>query len=172
MIKDRPMEGVNLVSQKMGLHDWIYHNEYSDDKRQIVPHADLKEALKSVKKEVELGYDKLLSAREASRCLNCDVQTIFNEKICIECDACADICPVECINFMENGDEADVRERTRIPARNKEQPLYISGVLKTGKVMIKDEDLCLHCAMCAERCPTSAWDMQKFTLGKFEKVKV
>ena len=102
--------------------------------------------------------------KEAQRCLNCDVQTVFNAKLCIECDACVDICPMDCITFTTNGDEADLRTRLKAPALNLAQDLYVSGELKTGRVMVKDEDVCLHCGLCAERCPTGAWDMQKFLL--------
>jgi ferredoxin len=118
-------------------------------------------ALKSIKVEVELGFDAKLAWQEAQRCLNCDVQTVFADTLCIECDACVDICPMDCITFTGNGDEADLRGRLRAPARNETQALYVSGTLKTARVMVKDEDVCLHCGLCAERCPTGAWDMKK-----------
>jgi formate dehydrogenase beta subunit len=161
-LDQRPSPGSNLVSQKMGLHEWAYDNAYSPEGRVNVPHADLARSLKNLKVEVELGYDDQLAAKEAERCLNCDIQTVFTRSLCIECDACMDICPVDCINFTANGEEAELRQRLRVPARNTSQDLYVSDVLKTGRVMVKDEDLCLHCGLCAERCPTGAWDMQKF----------
>jgi len=163
LLVGRPGPGSTLVSQKMGIHEWSYDNDYSEDKRFAVPHADQKLTLNNLKMEVELGFDDKLAFLEAERCLNCDVQTIFSRALCIECDACTDICPVDCINFIENRDEPDLREALRVPARNAEQDLYVSDKLKTGRVMVKDEDLCLHCSLCAERCPTGAWDMQKFT---------
>ena len=161
-LDQRPGPGFSLISQKMGIHEWAYDNAYSPERRVGVPHADLARSLRNLKVEVELGYDDRLAAKEAERCLNCDVQTVFARSLCIECDACMDICPVDCINFTENGQEAELRERLRVPARNPSQDLYVSDVLKTGRVMVKDEDLCLHCGLCAERCPTGAWDMQKF----------
>ena len=124
--------------------------------------ADLARSLRNLKVEVELGYDDKLAAKEVERCLNCDVQTVFARSLCIECDACMDICPVDCINFTDNAEERELRERLRVPAHNAAQDLYVSDVLKTGRIMAKDEDLCLHCGLCAERCPTGAWDMQKF----------
>lgn len=159
----RPPPTTNLASQKMGIHEWSYDNAISNDQRFAVPHADTKEALKSLHLEVELGYDEKLALDEAMRCLNCDVQTVFSRSLCIECDACTDICPVDCINFIDNGEETDLRNRLRVPATNLEQDLYVSDTLKTGRVMVKDEDMCLHCGLCAERCPTAAWDMQKLT---------
>ena len=159
----RPPPTTNLASQKMGIHEWSYDNAISNDQRFAVPHADTKEALKSLHLEVELGYDEKLALDEAMRCLNCDVQTVFSRSLCIECDACTDICPVDCINFIDNSEETDLRNRLRVPATNLEQDLYVSDTLKTGRVMVKDEDMCLHCGLCAERCPTAAWDMQKLT---------
>ena len=153
----------NLVSQKMGLHEWSYHNDISDSLRFAVPHADKKRALSDLKLEVELGFDEKLAFDEAMRCLNCDVQTVFETPKCIECDACVDICPVDCINFIHNAPEAELRQQIRVPAVNETQDLYVSDLLPTGRVMVKDEDMCLHCGLCAERCPTSAWDMQRFT---------
>jgi ferredoxin len=155
----------NLVSQKMGIHEWSYHNDVSNDLRFKVPWAEAEQALASIKVEVELGFDAATAFKEASRCLNCDVQTVFNRDTCIECDACVDICPMDCITFTDNGDEADLRQRLTAPARHKDQDLYVSAELKTGHVMVKDEDVCLHCGLCAERCPTGAWDMQKFLLN-------
>jgi NADPH-dependent glutamate synthase beta subunit-like oxidoreductase len=161
--KDRPAPGTNLISQKMGIHEWSYDNDYSPVRRVGVPHAKNEVALKNLKVEVELGFDDKLALKEAHRCLNCDVQTVFEAPLCIECDACMDICPVDCINFIDNSDEKDLRGRLRVPAMNLSQDLYVSDPLKTGRIMAKDEDVCLHCGLCAERCPTGAWDMQKFT---------
>lgn len=161
-LRTRPSPLTNLVSTKMGIHEWAYDNEISNDKRFVVPHTALDDALASLSVEVELGYDERLALAEAKRCLNCDIQTVFEGPRCIECDACTDICPVDCINFTGNGEETDLRSRLRVPANNLEQALYVSDALKTGRVMVKDEDLCLHCGLCAERCPTGAWDMQQF----------
>jgi len=163
-VRERPPPMVNLVSQKMGIHEWSYDNEISTEKRYKVHHAEKRMALKDIKVEVELGFDRKRAYLEAQRCLNCDVQTVFNTKLCIECDACVDICPMDCINFTANGDEEDLRQRLIEPAINLTQDLYVSGTLKTGRVMAKDEDVCLHCGLCAERCPTGAWDMQKFLI--------
>jgi formate dehydrogenase (NADP+) beta subunit len=160
----RPPPHVNLVSQKMGIHEWSYHNAPTNDMRFKVPWANAEKALASIKVEVELGFDLTTALKEAERCLNCDVQTVFTDKACIECDACVDICPMDCISFTDNGDEAELRTRLKAPAMNLAQDLYVSGALKTGRVMVKDEDVCLHCGLCAERCPTGAWDMQKFLL--------
>lgn len=161
-LDERPAPGSTLVSQKMGIHEWSYSNNYSGQHRLGIPHADLTASLRNLKMEVELGFDDKLAAKEVERCLNCDVQTVFTTKLCIECDACVDICPVDCINFVENADEADLRGDLRVPAKNRAQSLYISETLNTGRIMAKDEDVCLHCGLCAERCPTGAWDMQKF----------
>jgi ferredoxin len=155
---------VNLVSQKMGIHEWSYDNAIHPDKRYRVPLKDTVIALKDIRTEVELGFDLRLAYSEAQRCLNCDVQTVFTDKLCIECDACVDICPMDCITFTANGDEADLRTRLSAPALDPAQSLYVSSPVKTGRVMVKDEDVCLHCGLCAERCPTGAWDMQKFLL--------
>ena len=163
-VEHRPPPLFNLVSQKMGIHEWIYHNAPSTDLRFKVPWAAAEKALSSIKVEVELGFDLPTAVKEAERCLNCDVQTVFTDKICIECDACVDICPMDCITFTDNGEEADLRTRLKAPATTAGQDLYVSGALKTGRVMVKDEDVCLHCGLCAERCPTGAWDMQKFLL--------
>ena len=168
-INKRPEPGTNLVSQKMGLHEWSYDNDISQAKRFLVPKADQDVALKSLKIEVEKGFDENLAMEEAQRCLNCDVQTIFSESLCIECDACVDICPTDCINFMFNGPEDEVRQNIRIPALNIEQDLLVSKILPTKRTMFKDEDVCLHCGLCAERCPTGAWDMQTFL---YEEAKV
>jgi len=161
-VAQRPAPYTNLVNQKMGIHEWSYHSAVSNDLRFAVPHAAKEKVLKDRKLEVELGFTLEQGLKEAERCLNCDIQTVFTESRCIECDACMDICPTECISFVENGEEADLRQRLTQPANNLEQPLYVSADLKTGRVMVKDEDVCLHCGLCAERCPTSAWDMEKF----------
>jgi len=163
-VADRPPPGVTLVSQKMGIHEWSYDNDISNDLRHRVPLRDKAEALGNVKLEVELGFDRGLGYQEAQRCLNCDAQTVFTTPLCIECDACVDICPVDCITFTDNGEEADLRQRLKAPALNITQDLYVSSTLPTGRVMVKDEDVCLHCGLCAERCPTGAWDMRKFLL--------
>ncbi len=163
-VAQRPPPMTNLVSQKMGIHEWSYDNAVSNDLRFKVPWAAAETALASIRIEVELGFDAATAFKETQRCLNCDVQTNFTQNLCIECDACVDICPTDCISFTVNGDEADLRTRLSAPANNLTQDLYVSGTLKTGRVMVKDEDVCLHCGLCAERCPTGAWDMQKFLL--------
>ncbi|MBK8557288.1 MAG: FAD-dependent oxidoreductase [Lewinellaceae bacterium] len=159
---ERPSPMTNLVSQKMGIHEWRYDNDVVKDLRYAVPHAAKELTLQNRKVEVELGFDERLGFKEAQRCLNCDVQTVFNTSRCIECDACADICPTSCITFTENGEEEDLRHRLNAPSTDLSQDLYVSDVLPTKRVMIKDEDVCLHCGLCAERCPTAAWDMQQF----------
>ncbi|HPR01171.1 MAG TPA: FAD-dependent oxidoreductase [Saprospiraceae bacterium] len=159
---ERPSPMTNLISQKMGIHEWMYDSAVVSDERYAVPHADKKKTLSNRKVEVELGFDQVLGFNEAQRCLNCDVQTVFNTSRCIECDACMDICPTSCITFTANGKEEDLRGRLLAPADNESQDLYISDILKTGRIMVKDENVCLHCGLCAERCPTAAWDMQKF----------
>ena len=162
-VDTRPAPGVTLVSQKMGIHEWSYDNAVEDDKRYIVPQAELKRTLSDRKLEVELGFDAATALREAQRCLNCDVQTVFAEDRCIECDACIDICPTDCLTFEVNdGEEEQIRQKLKMPASNLAQDIYVSEALPTGRAMIKDEDVCLHCGLCAERCPTAAWDMQKF----------
>ncbi len=163
-ITQRPPPHLNLLSQKMGIHEWSYGNAVSDDVRFKVPWANAQKALSNIKVEVELGFDLVTAFKEAERCLNCDVQTVFLDKQCIECDACVDICPMDCISFTDNADEAELRTHLTAPALNHDQALYVSGPLKTLRVMVKDEDVCLHCGLCAERCPTGAWDMQKFLL--------
>ena len=163
-VRDRPAPGVTLVSQKMGIHEWTYDNDVANESRHKVPWRDVNQSLRNIKVEVELGFDAATAWKEAQRCLNCDVQTVFSTGQCIECDACVDICPTDCITFTINGAEADLRNRLRAPARHADQALYVSDLLKTGRVMVKDEDVCLHCGLCAERCPTGAWDMQKFLL--------
>jgi NADPH-dependent glutamate synthase beta subunit-like oxidoreductase len=163
-VGDRPPPEFSLISQKMGIHEWSYDNDIANDRRYRVPLRDKAVALKNVKMEVELGFDPETGYKEAERCLNCDVQTVFADNLCIECDACVDICPMDCITFTPNGAEDDLRTRLSAQATNTTQDLYVSGPLKTGRVMVKDEDVCLHCGLCAERCPTGAWDMQRFTL--------
>ncbi len=160
----RPSPHVSLLSQKMGIHEWSYDNAVSNDLRFKVPWTKAEIALASIKVEVELGFDAATAFKETQRCLNCDVQTVFADKLCIECDACVDICPMDCISFVEDGDEAELRTRLNAPAATLTQDLYVSKPLKTARLMVKDEDVCLHCGLCAERCPTGAWDMQKFLL--------
>jgi len=164
-IKVRPGPHVQMMSQKMGIHEWSYHNEISDQSRLKVPWAKAETALANIRVEVELGFDAGQAFKEANRCLNCDVQTVFNAPTCIECDACMDICPMDCLSITANADEPDLRTQLRAPAVNLAQDLYVSETLKSGRVMVKDEDVCLHCGLCAERCPTGAWDMQKFLLN-------
>ena len=158
---ERPAPAVEVISQKMGIHEWSYDNDISRDDRFKVPVLPLEKALTSINLEAELGFDAATAWKEAQRCLNCDVQTVFTDSACIECDACVDICPMDCISFTGNADEADLRQTLTAPALNLTQSLYVSGPLKTQRVMVKDEDVCLHCGLCAERCPTGAWDMRK-----------
>ena len=161
-VTDRLSPGVNLPSRKMGMHEWSYSNDYAPVERRLMPHVSLKERFKKLNIEVELGFTAEQAAQEVQRCLNCDIQTVFSAKLCIECDACIDICPVDCLTITDNGAEADLRTRLKAPAKNLTQPLLVSaGLPQTGRVMVKDEDLCVHCGLCAERCPTAAWDMQK-----------
>jgi NADPH-dependent glutamate synthase beta subunit-like oxidoreductase len=163
-VAKRPPPGVSMMSTKMGIHEWSYDNDVSLDLRYKVPHVENEIALRNVKVEVEKGFDLSLGFKEAQRCLNCDVQTVFEAKLCIECDACVDICPMDCITFTENGEESDLRTRLKAPAANETQDIYVADGLPTGRIMAKDEDVCLHCGLCAERCPTGAWDMQQFYL--------
>src|SRR5262249_15893327 len=163
-VADRPAPQVHVTSQKMGIHEWSYDNEIAPDKRYKVPHREKVIALRDIKPQVELRYHLDLTLKEAGRCLNCDVQTVFTGQLCIECDACVDICPMDCITFTGNGEEADLRTRLQAPAKNLTQDLYVGDNLKTGRVMVKDEDVCLHCGLCAERCPTGAWDMKKYLI--------
>ncbi len=161
-VTERLAPGVNLQSRKMGMHEWSYANDYAPVERRLMPHVSIKERFKKLNIEVELGFTAEQAAAEVQRCLNCDMQTVFTAKLCIECDACIDICPVDCLTITGNGEEADLRSRLKAPARNLDQLLYVSAALaQTGRVMVKDEDLCVHCGLCAERCPTAAWDMQK-----------
>ena len=146
----------------MGIHQWSYDNDISNDLRNAVPHAEKTKTLNDINIEVELGFDEQLAYNETMRCLNCDVQTVFTDNLCIECDACVDICPTDCITFTKNAEEKILRENLLAPATNEEQDLYVSDLLTTGRIMAKSEDLCLHCGLCAERCPTNAWDMRKF----------
>jgi NADPH-dependent glutamate synthase beta subunit-like oxidoreductase/ferredoxin len=157
--------GMNLASQKMGIHEWSYSNDYDPAERRLMPHVELKERFKNLDIEVELGFTVEQTIEEVERCLNCDVQTVFAAPLCIECDACIDICPVDCLTITANGDEAELRARLSAPAENQAQDLYVSEELpQTQRVMVKDEDMCVHCGLCAERCPTGAWDMQKSTI--------
>ena len=164
-VRERPMPAVEIISQKMGIHEWSYDNDVSPDERYKVPWAEAAKTLASMTTEVELGFDVETAWKETQRCLNCDVETVFSDRLCIECDACVDICPMDCITFTRNDDEVALRTQLTAPALNTEQDLYVSGELKTHRVMVKDEDVCLHCGLCAERCPTGAWDMRKFLLG-------
>jgi ferredoxin len=164
-LRDRLPIGMNLYTQKMGMHEWSYSNDYDTSARTLVPHVDLKKRFQKLDIEVELGFSAEQAAEEVERCLNCDIQTVFTANLCIECDACLDICPVNCLTITRNGDEDDLRTRLKAPAENLSQALYVSEDLpQTGRVMVKDEDLCVHCGLCAERCPTGAWDMQKSKL--------
>jgi NADPH-dependent glutamate synthase beta subunit-like oxidoreductase len=166
-VAQRPPPGVTVISQKMGIHEWSYDNDVANDRRYKVPHKDKAIALKNVKTEVELGFDQGVGFKEAQRCLNCDVQTVFTARVCIECDACVDICPMDCITFTEVEPEETIgqlRTHLKAPADNIGQDIYVQGGLPTGRIMAKDEDVCLHCGLCAERCPTGAWDMQKYLI--------
>jgi formate dehydrogenase beta subunit len=164
-ITDRLPDGLNLASQKMGMHEWSFSNDYDDASRRLMPHVDLKERFKQIDIEVELGFTAEQAVQEVERCLNCDIQTVFSADLCIECDACIDICPVNCLTIAANGEEDELRTRLSAPAENHDQVLYVSADLPhTGRVMVKDEDLCVHCSLCAERCPTGAWDMHKSTI--------
>jgi len=164
-VTERPAYGMNLITQRMGISEWSYRNDYNPAPRQKMKHVELVERFQKLNIEVELGFTAEQTAREVERCLNCDIQTVFTEKRCIECDACIDICPVQCLTITRNGDEPDLRARLSAPAVNLDQSLYVSaGLPHTGRIMVKDEDVCVHCGLCAERCPTSAWDMEKFEL--------
>jgi len=164
-INARLPHGMNLASQKMGMHEWSFSNYYDPAERRLMPHVDLRERFKKIDIEVELGFTVEQTIQEVERCLNCDIQTVFTAKLCIECDACIDICPVDCLTITHNGEEDDLRSRLSAPAQNRSQNLYVSEPLPhTSRVMVKDEDICVHCSLCAERCPTGAWDMQKSTI--------
>ena len=164
-LTDRLPFAMNLSSAKMGIHEWSYSNDYDVKERRLMPHVSLNERFEKLNIEVELGFSAEQAATEVERCLNCDIQTVFTDNLCIECDACIDVCPVDCLTITENGPEEELRTRLTAPATNLDQDLFVSGKLpQTGRVMVKDEDLCVHCSLCAERCPTAAWDMQKFTL--------
>src|SRR6185437_8890730 len=164
-ISERPAPGIHLSSRKMGMHEWAYKNDYAPLERRLMPHVSLKERFKKINIEVELGFSLEQAAQEAQRCLNCDVQTVFDAKLCIECDACIDICPVDCLTISAARDEKVLRATLRAPALEPTQPLFVSEPLRqTARAMVKDENLCVHCGLCAERCPTAAWDMQKSEL--------
>jgi ferredoxin len=164
-VTDRPAQGMNLISQKMGISEWSYHNDYNPVPRQRMKHVDLVERFEQLNIEVELGFTAEQTAREVERCLNCDIQTDFTAARCIECDACIDVCPVQCLTITRDGEEMELRTRLSAPALNLEQDVYVSAALpQTARIMAKDEDVCVHCGLCAERCPTAAWDMQKFEL--------
>lgn len=165
-IEDRSDTSFNLVSQKMGIHEWSYQSGIDHQQRNLVPHISWDEAVKTLATEVELGFDEKLALEEASRCLNCDVHTVFTESTCIECSACEDVCPMDCINFVEEeSDDGQIVKQFRVSDLNSEQSLLVSAPLKTGHIMVKDEDVCLHCGLCAERCPTGAWDMKKLLIN-------
>jgi NADPH-dependent glutamate synthase beta subunit-like oxidoreductase/ferredoxin len=164
-VAERPAQTMNLTSQKMGLSEWSYHNDYNPAARQKMRHVELTQRFQKLNIEVELGFTAEQTANEVQRCLNCDVETAFNAPRCIECDACIDICPLLCLTIARDSEESDLRQRLSAPANNLEQDVYASAALpQTGRLMVKDEDLCVHCGLCAERCPTAAWDMQKFEL--------
>jgi ferredoxin len=169
---ERPEPLTTLESQKMGIHQWSYDNDISNDVRYAVPHAAKEQTLNDINMEVELGFDPALALNETMRCLNCDVQTVFTDKLCIECDACVDICPTDCITFTSNDDDQDLRQRMLAPAENLTQDIYVSETLPTERIMAKNEDLCLHCGLCAERCPTSAWDMRKYLYNTAKAMNV
>jgi NADPH-dependent glutamate synthase beta subunit-like oxidoreductase/ferredoxin len=165
-VSERPAPGMNLITQKMGLSEWSYSNDYNPAKRAKMKHVDLGERFKQLSIEVEMGFDPAQTAREVERCLNCDVQTVFTDSKCIECDACIDVCPLHCLTITPNAEEPELRKRLTVPADNTSQDVFVSGPLpQTGRVMVKDEDVCVHCGLCAERCPTAAWDMAKLELS-------
>jgi formate dehydrogenase (NADP+) beta subunit len=165
-LTDRPPAGMNLVSAKVGMHSWSYSNDYDAAARAKMQHAELAARFAGLGVEVELGYTPDQVAREVERCLNCDIETHFTDALCIECDACVDVCPVSCLTIArDTGDDATLLAQLSAPALNPQQPLFTSGALpQTARIMVKDEDVCLHCGLCAERCPTAAWDMRKFEL--------
>jgi formate dehydrogenase beta subunit len=165
-VTERPPHGMTLASTKMGLHEWAYSNDYEMSSRQKMRHVELSTRFLQMATEVEQGFTLEQTRTEVERCLNCDVQTHFTDSLCIECDACIDICPVDCLAISVNADEPSLRERLIAPeAGTTNQAVYVSAPLRqTGRVMTKDENICLHCGLCAERCPTYAWDMRKFVL--------
>ena len=165
-VADRPAQGMHLSSTKMGMHSWAYSNDFNPSPRQKMTHAELVKRFASVSEEVELGFTPEQTATEVERCLNCDIETKFTANLCIECDACVDVCPVNCLTITVDRDsETELRAHLSAPADNLSQDIYVSDNLpQTKRVMVKDEDICLHCGLCAERCPTAAWDMSKFSL--------
>ena len=164
-LAERPPYGMNLVSAKVGMHAWSYSNDYNPSPRAKMQHAELTQRFANLGVEVELGYTAEQTAREVERCLNCDIQTHFTASLCIECDACIDVCPVNCLTITPDADDFDLRAHLSAPAVNPTQALYTSDALpQTKRIMVKDEDVCLHCGLCAERCPTAAWDMRRFEL--------
>ena len=168
-LTDRLPVTMNLGSRKMGIHEWSYSNDFDPAARRKMEHVDLSARFRELHTEVELGFTAEQVATEVERCLNCDIQTVFTDRLCIECDACLDICPTQCLTITGNGEEAEIEERLRVPRLEPEQPMFVSDPLQqTARVMVKDENLCVHCGLCAERCPTAAWDMQK-SLLRFPK---
>ncbi|MBA2245216.1 MAG: FAD-dependent oxidoreductase [Gemmatimonadetes bacterium] len=164
-LAERPPQGMNLISAKLGMYAWAYSNDYSPALRAKMEHVELVERFRQLDVEVEKGFTAEQAAAEVQRCLNCDIQTHFTAPLCIECDACIDVCPVHCLTITYNGPEEELRTRLTAPAINPQQELYVSLPLpQTARVMVKDEDICVHCGLCADRCPTAAWDMRKFTL--------
>ncbi len=164
-LTDRLPTLLNLGSRKMGMHEWAYSNDFDPAARRKMEHVPQVESFKTLTTEVELGFDAEQTAVEVERCLNCDIQTVFTDDLCIECDACVDICPTQCLTILPDGPEAEVVERLKAPRLEPDQLLFASGPLKhTARIMVKDENLCVHCGLCAERCPTAAWDMQKSSL--------
>ncbi len=164
-LEERLPPMLNLGSRKMGMHEWSYSNNFDPAARRKMEHVPLTERFRNLSTEVELGFDAEQTAVEVERCLNCDIQTVFTDDLCIECDACIDICPTQCLTITRNGEEPDLVGRLKAPRLEPDQPLFVSGSLKqTARVMVKDENLCVHCGLCAERCPTAAWDMQKSLL--------
>jgi formate dehydrogenase beta subunit len=160
---------MNLGSRKMGMHEWSYSNDFDPAARRKMEHVELSQRFKDLTTEVELGFTAEQVQTEVERCLNCDIQTVFFDDLCIECDACLDICPTQCLTMTPNADEIDLLGQLKAPRVNQDQPLFVSEALKqTKRVMVKDENLCIHCSLCAERCPTAAWDMQK-SLFKFPR---
>ena len=165
-VTERPPQGMTLSSTKMGLHEWAYSNNYSAEQRARMKHVEMPARFSGMTIEVEEGFSDPQTRAEVQRCLNCDVQTHFTDNLCIECDACIDICPVDCLTIVPAAPEPELRTKLMAPADNLDQALFVSDPLKqTARVMVKDENVCLHCGLCAERCPTYAWDMRKFVLS-------